>query len=353
MRPLLLLALVVLALLPFRPPPAHAAGGGGDTLEEAAVRSPHASRSLLVGAARAGGTLVVAGERGHILYSDDGGNHWQQAEVPVSVTLTALCFADARTGWAVGHRGVVLKSIDAGRSWTRQLDGRRLNELVLDAVGSMPRLVAEARRFAEDGADKPFLDVVCTDENRVAAIGAYGLAVKSSDGGKTWAAIADLMTVSDLRHLNAVVAIDGTFVLAGEQGALYRASADWTRVEKLDEPTSGSFFDVVATPAGTLVALGLRGNLFRSVDHGATWTRVEVGSTLSFNAGIARSDGSVLLLDEAGGVWRSTDDGRRFARAQMPGAFPFSALVQAGDGKVLAVGARGLKWIEPVGSTPP
>lgn len=350
MRPFPSLALAVLAALCLRSPVAHAARDTGDTLAQAATRSPHASRALLVGAARAGDTLVVAGERGHVLYSDDGGANWQQAEVPVSVTLTALCFADERTGWAVGHRGVVLKSIDGGRRWTRQLDGLRVNELVREAVGNDARLSAEARRFAEDGADKPFLAVVCTDAQRVAAVGAYGLAVQSSDGGSTWTAVAALMTASDLRHLNAAVAFDDGFVLAGEQGALYRASADWTRVEKLAEPSPGSFFDVVATPAGTLVALGLRGNLFRSGDRGATWTRIDVDSPLSFSAGAVLADGSVVLLDEAGGVWRSTDGARRFDRTEVPGAFPFSDLVQARDGRLLAVGARGLKWLEPIGS---
>lgn len=352
MRPSLRLALAAVAALFLGSPAALAAREAGDTLGQAAVRSPHASRALLVGAARAGDTLVVAGERGHILYSDDGGAQWNQAEVPVSVTLTSLCFADAHTGWAVGHRGVVLKSTDGGRRWTRQLDGLRLNELVRDAVGDDARLAAEARRFAEDGADKPFLAVVCTDEHRIAAVGAYGLAVKSSDGGNTWSVVAELMTASDLRHLNSAVAFEGGFVLAGEQGALYRASGDWTRIEKIAEPTQGSFFDVVVTPAGTLVALGLRGNLFRSGDGGATWTRIDADSPLSFGAGAVLADGSVVLLDEAGGIWRGTDDARRFVRTEVPGAFPFSDLVQAHDGRLLAVGARGLKWLEPIGSVP-
>ena len=34
-------------------------------------------------------------------------------------------FPTPSTGWAVGHDGVVLHSTDAGRTWTRQLDGRR------------------------------------------------------------------------------------------------------------------------------------------------------------------------------------------------------------------------------------
>lgn len=341
-----------LATLISAAPLAHAARGAADTLADAAVPSRFAAGSLIVAAARAGTRLVVAGERGHVLYSDDGGGRWLQAKVPVSVTLTALCFADARTGWAVGHRGVVLKSEDGGQSWKRQVDGLRLNAILRDTVGTHDaRLAEEMRRFERDGADKPFLDVVCTDAGHAAAVGAYGIGVKTVDGGRTWAAVPALMTQSGLRHLNSVVRVGDDFLLGGEQGGLYRASGDWSLVEKLAEPSQGSFFDVVATQGGALIALGLRGNLFRSDDRGAIWSRIDVDSTLTFSAGIVLSDRSILLLDEAGGVWRSTDEGRRFTRTEVPGAFPFAGMVQAGDGKVLAVGARGLKWLEPIGST--
>jgi photosystem II stability/assembly factor-like uncharacterized protein len=46
----------------------------------------------LLGAARAGERLVAVGQRGHILYSDDSGNAWQQAAVPVSADLNAVSF---------------------------------------------------------------------------------------------------------------------------------------------------------------------------------------------------------------------------------------------------------------------
>lgn len=98
---------------------AAAASGTGarnvaDTLEQSAQVSTLASRSALNAAAMAGERVVVAGVRGTILYSDDQGLHWQQASVPVTVSLTAMCFADATHGWAVGHRGVILATLDGG-----------------------------------------------------------------------------------------------------------------------------------------------------------------------------------------------------------------------------------------------
>src|SRR5512134_1715805 len=79
----------------------------GPALERPALASRHAQRSVLLGAAQAGARLVAVGERGIVLLSDDEGAHWEQVPVPVSVSLTAVRFADERLGWAVGHGGVV------------------------------------------------------------------------------------------------------------------------------------------------------------------------------------------------------------------------------------------------------
>ena len=88
-----------------------------------ALIMPKAQSSLLLDIAAAGDRLVAVGERGHILYSDDGGRSWKQARVPTSVMLTRLSFISASTGWAVGHDGNILLSTDGGLNWVLQRDG--------------------------------------------------------------------------------------------------------------------------------------------------------------------------------------------------------------------------------------
>ena len=60
----------------------------------------------------------MVGERGHILISDDDGASWTQAKVPTRVLLTAVHMHDERTGWAVGHDAVILRTGDGGETWT-------------------------------------------------------------------------------------------------------------------------------------------------------------------------------------------------------------------------------------------
>jgi photosystem II stability/assembly factor-like uncharacterized protein len=82
--------------------PAAPASRMRDVLDTPASKSPLAAAALLNGLAVAGPRIVAVGQRGHILWSDDAGAHWQQAEVPVSADLTAVCFPSPPAGLGGG-----------------------------------------------------------------------------------------------------------------------------------------------------------------------------------------------------------------------------------------------------------
>lgn len=161
------------------------AAGYVDVLDLPARASALAVSSPLSGLARAGDRLVAVGQRGHILYSDDSGKHWQQAAVPVSADLTAVNFPSALQGWAVGNDGVVLHSSDAGATWRKQLDGRQIGVLLVQHYGALaraepsneqwPLLAAEGQRLVEQGADKPLLDVWFANDHLGYVVGVFNL----------------------------------------------------------------------------------------------------------------------------------------------------------------------------------
>lgn len=134
---------------------------------------------LPAGGARLGIGQAV-GERGHILYSDDRGASWQQAEVPSRQLLTALFFVDARHGWAVGHDTQILHSADSGAHWQLQHE-------------DPPR-------------EAPLLDVWFADARRGLAVGAYGTLLATEDGGAHWADAGARLDNPDGLHLNAIAA---------------------------------------------------------------------------------------------------------------------------------------------------
>jgi len=309
-------------------------------LREAAAPTALAPQAALLSAARVGRRVLVAGERGIVLFSDDDGQRWTQATVPVQVSVTALRFADARNGWACGHFGVLLRTSDAGASWTLAMDGARAARLVLDAAADEAQR-RSAERLVEEGPDKPFFDAAAAD-GRFFAVGAYGLAL-ASNGGAPLRSIGQRLPNRRSLHLYGVRVVGERVYIAGEQGLLLRSDDRGDSFLALTPPYKGSFFGLLATRAGSLVAYGLRGNIWRSDDHGASWTQVPNPVPVSIGAALQRDDGTVMLLAQNGDLLLSRDDARSFERRPAAPPLPAAAMAVTEDGQLVVAGLRGVR----------
>ena len=333
----------------------RSAWAASEVLERPARSSALASRRLVNGIARAGGVLVAVGQRGHIVVSNDEGRSWNQAQVPVSSDLTAVQFVDKNVGYATGHDGVVLGTRDGGISWTRLLDGRKANTLVLDhmkkraAVADAPeqdrKLLDEAQRNLEAGPDKPFLDLYFASANEGFVVGAYGLVMRTSDGGQHWTPWLDRVDNPQLLNLYAIRAAHGSLYVAGEAGLLLKLDTQARRVQALASPCKGSFFGLQATSAGVL-AYGMRGNALLSDDEGASFKPVATGLAASIVASTLAPDGAVVLVDQGGAIARSSDGGRSFALAPVRSQVPLAAVAFASATTLAVGGPRGLATLE-------
>lgn len=328
--------------------PARAASPLPAVLTQPAAATPLATRSALLAAARAGQRLVLAGERGLVVYSDDGGQRWRQAEVPAQVSLTALAFNDANTGWACGHFGSLMQTVDGGQHWRLVMNGRNLAELELAAAGDDEALREAGRRRVAEGPDKPLLDLSLGPDGSLYAVGAYGLAFVHR--GDLWQSLHTRLPNRRRLHLYAVRSDGPRVFIAGEQGLLLRSLDGGAHFEALASPYKGSFFGLLLTRDGTLLAYGLRGNVWRSGDQGDSWTAVDNPVPVSLSAGLQRQDGSLLLLAQNGDLLHSRDDGRSFVRRAALPPLPSASLVEADAGHVVLAGLRGLQR-QPLGFT--
>ena len=313
-----------------------------DPMARPALMVAQPARAYLTGIARAGKRLVAVGERGIVVLSDDDGATWRQASVPVSVTLAAVQFPTATQGWAVGHYGVVLHSGDGGATWTRQLDGVQAAQLVQrDAQSGQggDAYVAEAQRLVADGPDKPFLGLHFSDENNGFIVGAYNLAFRTRDGGKTWAPFGNRLDNPKASHLYAVESSGGNVLIAGEQGVLLRSTDDGATFARIPLPYRGSFFALALDGANAVVA-GLGGNAFASHDRGATWTALALPAPVSVTA--ARLEGGRLLMaNQAGMLLAGPADATAIPALNTPVLPQPNDLVALPGGAILTVGVAG------------
>ncbi len=321
-------------------------------LSQAAVITPAAAFGLFNNVALAGSRLVAVGERGRILLSDDAGHSWRQAPVPVSANLVAVRFATPDLGWIAGQMGVVLKTQDAGQSWRLVLDGFQAANLMLDeaqadiakapASAGAQAALQNAQSFVSFGASIPMLAVLPLDTTRILAFGAYGLALASGDGGETWRGNAALVPDPQGLHIYAALQVAGALVAAGEQGLLLHG-APGAALAAAASPYQGSLFGLVCPDATNLLAFGLQGTVLQSADLGATWRSLPPVSANAILCGQSLRGGRVALGDASGNLLVSRDAGAGFTA--VPGTLPVTAIAQAPDGALVLGSPAGLRRV--------
>lgn len=322
-------------------------------LREPATKTARAPRSLLTQLVRAGDRLVAMGERGLVVLSDDGGRQWRQARVPVSVTLTSASFANARQGWMTGHSGVVLHTTDGGETWGLQTDGVALAKAALAQsqlqsgtdVGREDR-IQRAQRLVDDGADKPLLSICFADAQRGMAVGAYGLAAITDDGGKNWVPCLNRVSDAQGMHLYAIVNHDKTWVIGGEQGVLLRSGDDGASFEPLTSPLKRSFFAATATRNGGFMLAGLLGNACRIEPGSMTVAKTELPAPITILSCIELRNGRVMLLAQGGRLLVSSDSGANFTEQRPPLRQQLTSVAEAVDGGLVAAGLSGVTRLD-------
>lgn len=320
-----------------------------------ALAAAHAERAVLMDVTLAGARLVAVGERGLILLSDDEGGQWRQANVPVSVTLTAVRFPTPSHGWAVGHFGVVLHTDDGGENWRIQLDGERAAALALDAVEQWvrkhgdhdplrQRQLNDARRLVEDGPDKPFFDLHFEDAQHGFVVGAYNLVFRTQDGGNSWESLGAGIDDPQALHLYAIRAHEQSVYLAGEQGLVLRSDNGGASFRRLETPYEGSYFTLAIGSRGEIVVAGMRGNAYRSLDRGESWEQIVLPAPVNVLAGGFDADNRLLLANQAGEIYVSFDLGRTVAPLPVPPLPPVTGFAVLPDRSVVATTVQGVLY---------
>ena len=298
---------------------------------------PLAEKSLLLDGQIIGDRIIVVGERGHILISEDNGKTWTQQDVPTRATLTSVFFIDPANGWAAGHDSIILQTSDGGRHW---------KEL-----------------YADPEDERPILDLWFPNKNHGYAVGAYGLFLETHDGGQSWHH-ADFspatLIVEDNGddpwdeeeevwidfHLNQVAGTkSGRVFISAEAGNLYRSDDGCRSWLSLPSPYEGSFYGSLPLNHRSLLIYGLRGHLFLSEDAGETWLPIETGTQATFNDAIHLADGRIALAGLAGALLLSEDNGRSFELHAQEDRAGIAKILQSNDGALILIGEQGVKRI--------
>ncbi len=224
------------------------------------------------------GVVVVAGAQSTIWRIQEKNGSWTKISSPVSADLYKMVFLDGKRGFAVGDRGAILSTADAGKSWVRIPSPSRhrfLQDIDFpDArhgyiVGEKGSLLA-----TRDGGRTWTALSSPTGQNLYAVyfrdalhgwVAGWGKTfLETRDGGRTFAPVPlsiPRVTRQD-PSFNALWGRGDEVVLAGDHGLLYRSSDGGRSFGRIPLPVERDLYGVCEEDSSRLVVAGEEGTLF-------------------------------------------------------------------------------------------
>ncbi len=328
---------------------------------------------LLAGAAlMAPGTASAAGPAPTIQL--DGSGWLWASPLPQGNDLHGLSFAGG-TGYAVGDAGTLLKTADAGRSWSSQTIDTVTNLAILQTIDAHTLVVSDQCRLwrSTDGAatftrfaplpagskceDFPVIDVAFSSANDGYVLLTDGTVLATSDGG---AHLERRATVPGILTPGFTIAVSLTFLtptigfVTTTDGRILRTD-DGARSWQVVANGRPPLYDIAFPDAEHGYAIGANGLLMRSADGGSTWQPHDLHlDGLSLERIVCTTPQACTMLGDGGEsddenatpnvtVLHTSDGGESVRVSQVPGGAPtpVQAIAAASASRVVAVGAFG------------
>lgn len=242
----------------------HTTDGGATWVRKGSANagSPDYVPNIELGKVHAAGDEVwIVGYGGTVLHTSDGGATWVNRSPAgyEDVQLQGVYALDGNTVWATGNTmdgyATILKSTDAGMSWTRQSGG--------DVTNVVNNLLA----------------ISAVDADTAWAVGGNGFDVlKTIDGGETWTRDPHFGGSYDMNDVHAVSA--STVWVAHDFNICWSTNGGTAWATGSDHGLGGGFAFMGISAVSDLEAWGSHvapdstGFVCHTTDGGLTWTTV-------------------------------------------------------------------------------
>jgi photosystem II stability/assembly factor-like uncharacterized protein len=295
------------------------ADGGQTFTRRTAVPTVPAASDLLCTSE----TTCFATSGGAVLRTTDGAVTWSTA-AQFPVQLSALEQADATTLYAAGQALQLLKSTDGGATWERMpVSGVPSGDFGSIRCSDANNCLLAMRHGNQivrttDGGDTftaftppagSAFAVELASSTRGLAVGSFGSAVISDDGGDTWRVVGGRLTET---FTVVEAATDRVAYAGGLAGALARTTDAGQTWANVSPPTSVGIRAVAAPTASRVFVLAQDGTLQRSDNGGASYRLLNTGTPVGALAVVALDANHVVVIG-SGGIRRSVNGGETFS----------------------------------------
>lgn len=247
---------------------------------------------------------------GALMKTTDAGTTWTMEGCIAQGYLTDLHFSDATHGFACGYMGTFVRTTDGGATWN-----------VINTT------------FNSDD----FSGIWFLNNTTGFMIADYGVMIKTTNGGDTWTAVStgSTETFTDIYFPSATTGYvsteDGYFMKTTDGGAT------WT---ELDTYQAETFKCVWFTDENTGWMAGNWGAIYKTTNGGTSWTSQSVATHDYFNA-ICFVDASTGYLCADGTVFKTTNGGTTWTQCYNPNYDYLYSIYADASGRVFAGNERG------------
>lgn len=284
-----------------------------------ALQLPLSNKAVMLDLETNNTNVFAVGERGIILRSADEGASWEQLDSPVDVTLTGISFSSEKEGWIVGHESTILHSVDGGATW------------------AINRYKPEEEKF--------YMSVNFVSPQLGYVLGTDGELWVTEDSGKTWE--VKILSVEEWyqNHLFAIEKLGKTALVAAERGGVFYSEDGLTDWQAIPSPYEGSFFGVNKL-AKQFVTFGMSGNLYLVDSDSLEWEKIDTETDQFLLDSAASSNAKNLLVVGRGGIILVLNEsGQLVKKIENKSRVDYTSVAIQGDNAYLSSMSGGIERI--------
>jgi len=225
----------------------------------------------------------AAGFAGTVLRSTNAGQTWTVQTSPAASNINSISFPPtglANTGWAGAVAGL-FKTTNNGVNWTQQITGAVIADVFFNDLNTGIALVGRTVRKTTNGGTN-FTTITFT-------------ANTSMIGGNIVPTTASLLYILAINSAD-----DSSYVFKSTN-----AGDTWSQVFR----TTGTYFTIAFINTTTGIMGGNLGILKRTTDGGTTWNTINSGTTKDLMCVKYASSSVVYISGETGTILKSTNGG--------------------------------------------
>jgi photosystem II stability/assembly factor-like uncharacterized protein len=222
------------------------------------------------------GNAVIVGDSSTIYYGINNLDSLVRIPQSKGNTFFRVKFFN-QTGFITGNKGVILKSLDGGYSWTK----------------------------TKTNTNEILFDISFFNDKKGFAVGWNGTVLATTNSGDSWFKVKIEESSIENNYLKSIDLNDkGYGLIVGGDGAILRTTNFGNSWEKLDIKFSGGFQKVKFIDEEYCIIVGSKGVILVSKDKGETWNVVDSRVYSNLNSMSVSAYGKIFIAGINGMIYR-------------------------------------------------